>query len=196
LPNGKLGLLVADVSDKGMGAALVMALSRTLLRTYAYEYHGRPDYVMRVANRRILTDTQSGLFVSTFYGVVDPYAGTLTYANAGHNPAYLLRNHGSANTEVLTRTGMVLGVLDGVEWEPVTIAMQPGDMLVIYSDGVSDALSEADEFFGEERLRAIVEQHRTQSAQHMLDAVVEAQRRFVGRAPWFDDATLMVLKRD
>lgn len=196
LPNGKLGLLVADVSDKGMGAALVMALSRTLLRTYAYEYHGRPDYVLRVANRRILADTQSGLFVSAFYGVVDPFAGTFTYANAGHNPAYLLRNHGSASTEPLTRTGMVLGVLDGAEWEAVTVAMQPGDMLVIYSDGVSDALSEADEFFGEERLRAIVEQRRSASAQQMLDAIVEAQRRFVGGAPWFDDATLMVLKRD
>ncbi len=196
LPNGKLGLLVADVSDKGMGAALVMALSRTLLRTYAYEYHGRPDYVLRVTNRRILADTQSGLFVSAFYGVVDPFTGTFTYANAGHNPAYLLRNHGSASTEPLTRTGMVLGVLDGVEWEAVTVAMQPGDMLVIYSDGVSDALSEADEFFGEERLRAIVEQRRSDSAQQMLDAIVEAQRRFVGDAPWFDDATLMVLKRE
>jgi sigma-B regulation protein RsbU (phosphoserine phosphatase) len=74
--------------------------------------------------------------------------------------------------------------------------MQPGDMLVIYSDGVSDALSEADEFFGEERLRAIVEQHRSASAQQMLDAIVEAQRSFVGRGPWFDDATLMVLKRE
>lgn len=196
LPNGKLGLLVADVSDKGMGAALVMALSRTLLRTYAYEYHGRPDYVLRVANRRILADTQSGLFVSAFYGVVDPYAGAFTYANAGHNPAYLLHNHGSADTEILTRTGMVLGVLDGVEWEAVTVTMQPGDMVVIYSDGVSDALSEADEFFGETRLRVIVEQHRNASAQEMLDAIVEAQRGFVGRGPWFDDATLMVLKRE
>jgi len=196
LPNGKLGLLVADVSDKGMGAALVMALTRTLLRTYAYEYHGRPDYVLRVANRRILSDTQSGLFVSVFYGVIDPYAGSFTYANAGHNPPYLLRNHGVVDTELLRRTGMVLGVMEGVEWQAVTVRMEPGDMLVIYSDGVSDALSESDEFFGEERLHAIVEQHRNASAQEMLAAIVKAQRRFVGHAPWFDDATLMVLKRD
>jgi serine phosphatase RsbU (regulator of sigma subunit) len=196
LPNGKLGLLVADVSDKGMGAALVMALARTLLRTYAYEYHGRPDYVLRVANRRILADTQSGLFVSVFYGVIDPYTNTMTYANAGHNPPYLLRNHGSANTELLKRTGMVLGVMDGVEWEAVTMPVEPGDILVIYSDGVSDALSEADEFFGEERLRDVVEQHRSASARQMLDAIVETQRGFVGRGPWFDDATLMILKRD
>jgi serine phosphatase RsbU (regulator of sigma subunit) len=196
LPNGKLGLLVADVSDKGMGAALVMALSRTLLRTYAYEYHGRPDYVLRVANRRILADTQSGLFVSVFYGVVDPFAATMTYANAGHNPPYLLKNHGTAHTDLLRRTGMVLGVMEGVEWRAETVAFDPGDMLVAYSDGVSDALSEADEFFGEERLRGVVEQHRSASAEGMLAAIVEAQRRFVGHAPWFDDATLMVLKRD
>lgn len=196
LPNGKLGLLVADVSDKGMGAALVMALARTLLRTYAYEYHGRPDYVLRVANRRILADTQSGLFVSVFYGVVDPYAGALTFANAGHNPPYLLKNHGSARTDLLRRTGMVLGVMEGVEWQAETVAFGPGDMLVAYSDGFSDALNEADEFFGEERLRAIVEQQRNASARQMVDAVVEAQRRFVGQTPLFDDATLMVLKRD
>ncbi len=196
LPNGQLGLLVADVSDKGMGAALVMALTRTLLRTYAYEYHGRPDYVLRVANRRILADTQSGLFVSVFYGVIDPYAGALTYANAGHNPPYLLRNHGAASTELLRRTGMVLGVMEGVEWQAETVPFSPGDMLVAYSDGVSDALSEADEFFGEERLRGVVEQHRHESAEGMLTAIVAAQRSFVGRGPWFDDATLMVLKRD
>ncbi len=196
LPNGKLGLLVADVSDKGMGAALVMALSRTLLRTYAYEYHGRPDYVLRVANRRILADTQSGLFVSVFYGVIDPFAATLTYANAGHNPPYLLRNNGAARTDLLRRTGMVLGVLEGVEWGAETVALDPGDMLVVYSDGVSDALNETDEFFGEERLHAIVEQHRNHSAQQMLAAIIEAQRHFVGRTTWFDDATLMVLKRE
>jgi sigma-B regulation protein RsbU (phosphoserine phosphatase) len=120
----------------------------------------------------------------------------MMYANAGHNPPYLLRNHGSANTDLLRRTGMVLGVMDGVEWEAVTMPVERGDMLVIYSDGVSDALSEADEFFGEERLRAVVEQHRTASAQQVLDTIVEAQRRFVGRSPWFDDATLMVLKRE
>ena len=92
LPNGKLGLLVADVSDKGMGAALYMALARTLLRTYAFEYHTRPTTFCAFANRRILTDTQAGLFVSVFYAVVDPYTASLTYANAGHCPAFVLRS--------------------------------------------------------------------------------------------------------
>jgi sigma-B regulation protein RsbU (phosphoserine phosphatase) len=86
--------------------------------------------------------------------------------------------------------------MDGVEWEAVTVPVEPGDTLVIYSDGVSDALSEADEFFGEERLRDVVEQHRSASAEGMLAAIVQAQRSFVGQAPWFDDATLLVLKRD
>ncbi|NUQ38766.1 MAG: PP2C family protein-serine/threonine phosphatase [Caldilineales bacterium] len=195
LPDGKLALVVADVADKGMGAALVMALSRTLLRTYALEYPTRPDHVLRVTNRRILADTRSDLFVSVFYAVLDPDSGVLTYANAGHNPPFLLRRQGSGRAELLTRTGMVLGVMRGVAWEAVTLPMQPGDSVVIYSDGVSDALNEGGEFFGEERLQALVEQRRHSPATDLLAALLTAQQEFVGGAGRFDDATLMVLQR-
>ncbi len=196
LPNGKLGLLVADVSDKGMGAALYMALARTLLRTYAFEYHTRPDYVLRIANRRILTDTQAGLFVSVFYAVVDPYAGTLTYANAGHCPAFLLRPHNGSETERLQRTGMVLGVMEGVEWRQVTISMGQGDMLVLYSDGVTDAQNEQAEFFGEEGLRSALDFGTGRTAGELLDTILRALRQFTGDAHRFDDITLMVLERE
>jgi serine phosphatase RsbU (regulator of sigma subunit) len=196
LPNGRLGLLVADVSDKGMGAALYMALSRTLLRTYAFEYHARPDFVMRVANRRILADTQAGLFVSVFYGVVDPYAGTLTYANAGHNPAYLVSHGSRAQVASLTRTGMVLGVMEGREWEEVTLPMHPGDMLVLYSDGITEAQNEQGEFFGEERLRALVGACYGQSAPAVRDGILAAVHDFAGDAVQFDDITLMVVVRN
>ena len=194
LPNGKLGLLVADVSDKGMGAALYMALTRTLLRTYAHEYHGRPDYVLRVANRRMLTDTQAGLFVSAFYAVLDPYAGTLAYANAGHCPA-LLRRRNDDTLQSLPRTGMVLGVIEGGTWEQGSLAMQPGDVLVLYSDGVTDAQNVAGEFFGEERLRAILTERQERSAQQIEEAIRLAVHRFTGDAPRFDDITVMVLER-
>jgi serine phosphatase RsbU (regulator of sigma subunit) len=195
LPNGKVGLLVADVADKGMGAALYMALCRTLLRTYAYEYHDRPDFVLRVANRRILGDTQADLFVSVFYGVVDPFAGTLAYGNAGHNPPVLLRNHREPLTQLLTRTGMVLGVTDGGNWQQEELVLDIGDTLVAYSDGVIDAQNPQAEFFGEARLRALLEAHRSASAREMVQAILAAVRTFREEVPPFDDITLLVLRR-
>jgi sigma-B regulation protein RsbU (phosphoserine phosphatase) len=194
LPNGKLGLLVADVSDKGMGAALYMAVARTLLRTYAHEYHTRPDYVLRVANRRILADTQAGLFVSVFYAVVDPYSGTLSYASAGHCPAFLLRLN-QDQPEMLRRTGMVLGVMEGGAWQQESVAMEPGDALVLYSDGVTDAQNAGAEFFGEERLHATICAHKGDPASQLQEAILAAVHQFTGDTSRFDDITVLVLER-
>lgn len=196
LPNGRIGLLVADVSDKGMGAALYMALSRTLLRTFAFEYHTRPDFVLRVVNRRILADTQAGLFVSVFYAVLDPFAATLSYCNGGHNPPFLFSRHSDPEIRLLRRTGMVLGVLEGMDWQQMVLTMAPGDMLVLYSDGITDAQNVAGDFFGEERLRAALAENHGRSAQAVCDAVLAEVRQFVGNAPQFDDITLLVLVRE
>lgn len=195
LPNGQLGLLVADVSDKGMGAALYMALSRTLLRTYAQEYHARPDFVLGVTNRRILADTQAGLFVSVFYAVLDPHTGRLAYCNAGHNPPMLLTRRSGTQIQHLRRTGMVLGVLEGSEWQQAAVSLAAGDMLAIYSDGITDAQNTNEEFFGEERLRSILADSLGRSAREVQQAVLSAVRAFVGDAPPFDDITLMILVR-
>ena len=108
----------------------------------------------------------------------------------------LLRPHNADATESLKRTGMVLGVMEGVEWEQVTVSMGQGDKLVLYSDGVTDAQNAQEEFFGEERLRACIDSNTGQSAPELQETILGSLRQFIGDAPRFDDITLMVLERE
>jgi serine phosphatase RsbU (regulator of sigma subunit)/uncharacterized membrane protein len=193
LSNGRWGIVIADVADKGTGAALYMALSRTLIRTYALQYYQRPDYVLKAANRRILMDTASDLFVTVFYGVLDPTTGTLSYANAGHNPPLLLSADRATGVQELLRTGMPLGILEGQEWKQKEVALDEGVTLVLYTDGIIDAEDEERNFFGSERLRQTVLRYAGQPPEKMQQGILEALRAFVGAAPQFDDITLVVL---
>jgi serine phosphatase RsbU (regulator of sigma subunit) len=195
LPNGRFGILVADVSGKGMGAALYMALSRTLLRTYAVQYHARPDHVFTVANRRILMDTDAKMFVTVFYGILDPITGTLTYCNAGHNPPFLLSPQDESPAQELHRTGIPLGIFEGQTWEQEVVQFAPGDVLVLYTDGATDAQDEREAFFGEERVLESAQANLGRSAQDVQEAIAGAIHGFVGDAPQFDDITVMVVVR-
>jgi len=194
LPDGRLGILIADVADKGMGAALYMVLSRTLIRTCAAQHHTRPDCVLKAANRRILVDIQTDQFVTVFYGILDPASGTLTYCNAGHNPPYLLAQNG-ATVQALRRTGIPLGMFKDVNWEQRKVRLAPGDVLVLYTDGITEAQNQRDEFFGEERLLEAAQANLARSAQDVQCALMAEVREFVGDAPQFDDITLMVVVR-
>jgi len=198
LPNGRFGILIADVADKGMGAALYMALSRTLIRTYAMQYHTRPDYVLRVANRRILMDADpdASMFVTVFYGILDPVSGTLTYCNAGHNPPYLLSAPHGDTVRLLGKTGMALGVVENATWEQAAVPMAPGDVLVLYTDGVTDAENEQGTFFGQERLLEVLRTNQEHPAQDIQDTLITHIHDFVGHAPQFDDIALMVVARE
>lgn len=195
LPNERLGFLVADVADKGMGAALYMALSRTLIRTYAYEYPASPEQVLAAANDRILQDTHADLFVTAFYGVLNPVTGELIYCNAGHNGPLLLNKAGQETFQELKRTGIPLGIFEDETWEQGVVHLDTGDMLVIYTDGIIDASNKERQFFGRERLLECVQDYENHSAQEMLDTLLEQVRDFVGDAPQFDDITLMVITR-
>jgi sigma-B regulation protein RsbU (phosphoserine phosphatase) len=196
LPGDRLGLLVADVADKGTPAALFMALSRTLIRTYALEHPGEPARALTAANDRICADTQSGLFVTVFYGVLDPARGTLSFCNAGHNPPYLLRAGSGGAVERLSTSGLVLGILEGEVWQEGVAQVAPGDLLVLYSDGIPEAHNESGAFFGEERLLAVLDRYRSQPAGEVQAAVLAEVRAFVGDAPQFDDLTLLILTRE
>jgi sigma-B regulation protein RsbU (phosphoserine phosphatase) len=195
LPNGRLGILVADVVDKGVGAALFMALSWILIRTYAPEYPTQPELVLSAVNRRILKDTNANQFVAVFYCILDPATGTLVYCNAGHVPPYLLSTQSDDAVQALLRTGPPLGILEDVTWEQGVVQLALGDILILYTDGITDAEDGKGTFFGQERLLGSVQANLGPSAQEMQDALMAEVHEFVGDAPQFDDIALMVLVR-
>jgi serine phosphatase RsbU (regulator of sigma subunit) len=201
LPNGRLGILVADVADKGMPAALYMALSRTLIRTYAAEWWTQPELALTASNRRILTDTHASMFVTAFYGILDPASGTLTYCNAGHNPPYLLSAEDDHAVQALRRTGMALGVTGDARWEQKTVQMAHGDVLLLYTDGVTEAQNAQGVFFGEGRLLEVVQATlaistlEDPSAQRLSDELMAEVRGFAADGARSDDLTLMIVIR-
>ncbi|MFN2252755.1 MAG: SpoIIE family protein phosphatase [Candidatus Promineifilaceae bacterium] len=219
LSDGRLGIVIADVADKGASAALFTALSISLIRTYAAGYENRPDLVLAETNRRILADTHTDLFVTIFYGVLDPLSGALLYSNAGHNPPYHFLGSidplksaaaGSSAAQPLARTGIPVGILTDTTWEMKTVQLTAGDVLVLYTDGVTDAQDGQGAFFSSERLLATVNavtsgseaaqshidgQPAKASAQEIQEAILTAIHQFSGGVPQFDDIALVVLRR-
>ncbi|UCC64321.1 MAG: GAF domain-containing protein [Anaerolineae bacterium] len=192
LPNGQLGLIIADVADKGIPAALFMALSRTLLRTTALT--GRePARALERANELILSDARSDLFVTVFYAVIDTATGRMLFSSAGHNPPLLVRADGQV--ESLRCRGIALGVLEEIELQGKETHLAPGDMLVLYTDGVTEAINADDEEFGIRRLTEIVAARRQKAAAEVLADVDGAVTDFVAGQPQFDDLTMVVARR-
>jgi sigma-B regulation protein RsbU (phosphoserine phosphatase) len=136
------------------------------------------------------------MFVTVFYGVLDPETGALTYCNAGHNPPHRLGASGQDADFALGRTGMALGVVGDMAWEQSVVQLEPGEALLIYTDGVTDAQGAEGTMFGVERLLSAAEKQRGASATEVQDSILEAIREFVGDADPFDDITLMVLLRE
>jgi serine phosphatase RsbU (regulator of sigma subunit) len=195
LANGKLAIAVADVADKGVGAALYMALSRTILRTFVFEYPDQPALAFNAANRRILADAHTDMFVTTFYGLIDPASGVLTYCNAGHNPPYVLRFVDDEPIP-LRATGVPMGMFEDSQWTSRTMTLEAGDRLLLYTDGVTEAQNEIGEFFGERRLLDVAQRHKSCSVEELQQAILADVHKFVGDAPQADDITLLVLGRE
>jgi serine phosphatase RsbU (regulator of sigma subunit) len=196
LSDGRLGIIVADVADKGVGSALYMALSRTLLRTYAEEYDADPDVVFFAANNRLLKDARANLFITIFYGILDPEQGTITYCNAGHIPPFLIRRSDQDSVDSLARTGMPMGVEADSTWNTETVQIDPGDILVIYTDGIPDAQDEAGNFFNDEAIINLARENTGRLAFEIQSTIIEEVQDFSGDSPQTDDITLMVLVRD
>lgn len=193
LSNGNVGIAIADVADKGVPAALFMALSRTLMR--ATSMSGRtPSDALRRTNTLIMSDARSDLFVTVFYGLLHPRSGSFTYANAGHNPPLWL-NVRSGAVRRLVQHGMALGVMLDMPLAEHMIQIEPGDVLALYTDGVTEALNIEGEEFGVDRLEQVMKAHAAGSAEDIVAAIEAAVDEYVGNEPPFDDFTLVVLKR-
>jgi sigma-B regulation protein RsbU (phosphoserine phosphatase) len=192
LDSDHFGLVIADVSGKGVPAALFMALSRTLIRASASSIED-PVSSIREANHHIFDDSKTSMFVTLFYAVLDCRAKTLMFVNAGHNPPIHI-GAASSRVTLLNAKGIALGVLDEIALDSVNIQLRTGDVIVLYTDGVTEATNEQDEEFGDERLTRCVEREKTHTSKEIIAAIVEEVTTFAGTRPQHDDITIMVLK--
>ncbi|MBN1505126.1 MAG: SpoIIE family protein phosphatase [Candidatus Eisenbacteria bacterium] len=185
------GIAIADVSGKGIPASLIMASFRASLRAEI-----RNNYAIRTilakVNRLLLESVESGNFVTAFYGVLDTRARVLTYSNAGHNPPILVRTDG--RTELLMEGGTVLGALPGITFKERRVSFASGDLLVLYTDGVTDAMNPERDQFGQERLEELVRTVAGRDSEGVMQGIIDGVTAFRGEARLNDDLTLVVLR--
>ena len=192
MADGMTGLCVADVSGKGITAALLMAVVQATIRGQSLVNSSMAER-LEVSNRLIHQSTPADKFVTMFYAALDAENHRLHYSNAGHNPPFLIPRVGEPR--VLGAGGPVLGVLPHFKFEESTIDLEVGDLLVIFTDGFSEAINPAMEEFGEERLLEAARSLTNLPAQELLDMLGEEVRKFCGSEPQFDDMTIMAVRR-
>jgi len=198
------GIMIADVSGKGVPAGILMGTTRSAFRTQlalfpAHMTDMEVEYSVPLTiskmNSFLYKDTESHKFVTIFYVILDVEKKSFTYTNAGHNPQLLYRPQDKTEL-LLTAGGIMVGVMEDAPFEKDTVVLKVGDALVLYTDGITDAINQEEEFFGEERLFQLVKEHSSLSAQELLDKIYGEITDFSKGAPQFDDITLIVLKID
>ena len=188
----KWGLVIADVSGKGVPAALFMALSRTLVRANVAGNLTASEAIRR-ANDLISQEAKFGMFVTLFYAVLDPKRKTFEYVNAGHNPPFVLRKN-SRDVILLRAKGIALGVMDDIALEEKTFELASNDIVVFYTDGITEAINGVEEQFGEARLVETITQNADLSPKDLIDRVKDEVFAFAQGQPQHDDFTLVLLK--
>ena len=194
LEDGRIGLVVADVSDKGVPAALFMMSSRTLLKGAAIGLDA-PGKVLSEVNQLLQEENDAAMFVTVFYAAFDPKSGELTYANGGHNTPLVVHADGSS-TVIPPTGGIALGVVPDFTYEESSMTLQPGDRVVLYTDGVTEAENDHSDQFGLERLCEVFTSGTPTDARATNEAVFDAVEAFAGEAPQFDDVTCLTLRRN
>jgi serine phosphatase RsbU (regulator of sigma subunit) len=193
LPDGRLGMVIADVSGKGVPAALIMATFRAALRA-ELQREERMVGVFEAINRILVDSSGASRFVTAVYGILDPGCGRFTYVNCGHNPPLLLGSGGGR--AALDAGGPALGMVAGAPYASGEVTLEPGDTLALYTDGVVELSDEHDVEYGLDRLEAQLRAGARLPAGDMILSVVDATRAYAGRDGYVDDFTLVVVKRD
>ncbi|MFY8104282.1 MAG: SpoIIE family protein phosphatase [Ramlibacter sp.] len=193
LPQGRCGLVVADVSGKGISAGLFGMVSKTLLRAIATQREQPAAQVAREVNDALCADNESSMFVTTFYGQYDPARGRLVYANAGHPPPLVLRAQGSLEW-LPGPGGTALGVMPGLAYDEGVVDLSPGDTLLVFTDGVTESINVDGHEFGRVRLSALFEGRPTADAREAITRLLERVERFAHGTEPFDDITCLALR--
>jgi phosphoserine phosphatase RsbU/P len=190
--DNRLGMVIADVSGKGMYAALFMANTRSIVRAKAISSL-TPAERLTQANALLCADAARGVYVTLFYTEIDPATRTLTYVNCGHNPTYWYRANDRTILE-LGSTNSVLGINESMQCNQKQVVMSHGDVMLFYTDGITEAFNENEEQFGEEPLKAMLIEHAQDSPERLLAQIKTSVESFCGSAPQSDDRTIVILK--
>lgn len=193
LSDDKIGVIIADVSGHGSPAAVVMAMTRLLLHTYPEEV-SPPLAVLININNHLLGNILPGQFITAFYGVLDRTSKTLAYSNAGHTPPQLFRNRLHTIESLKTKKGMPLGIMSDGNFEQKSIGLNPEDIIVFYTDGLTEAMNKSKNMYGEKRLQKVLSNSFMKSSEGIKDAIIKDVNRFCKGVPLKDDLTLIVLK--
>ena len=191
LPQGQIGLVIADVSGKGVAAGLLMPSIEVVLRMEAPRLPSPCD-LLRSFNKVVCQITDGSRFISLFYGKLCPQSRVLEYTNAGHNPPLLIR--AGVDPIPLDKGGLVLGLLPGADYESDKVVLRPGDVLVLYTDGTVEAENPAGEQYSTQRLATVVSSHLQQSPRDLIDTIYDSVVEFSGTPQLADDVTLLVVK--
>ena len=189
----RIGFVIADVSGKGIPAAIFMAVSRTLIRATGIR-GGSTAECMTYVNNLLAKESVDCMFVTVFYGTYNIQTGEISYANAGHNPPYVLKQNGQVEPLPPSKDPMA-GAIEGLQFHEEKMKLEKGDTLVMFTDGVTEAMNEQLEEFGEQHLKATLQKSQGKSSQEVVGAVEADVKAFVGAAEQSDDLTMLVLKR-
>ncbi len=188
----RLGFVVADAAGKGLPAAIFITLTRTLLRAAARRLDS-PGACLGTVNAMLCIDNPTLMFTTAFYGVLDTETGDILYANAGHNPPYVLRGAGAV--DALSGTGgMALGIMEGMRYKTQHCRLAPGEILVCFSDGVTEATDAAGALFGETRLIALFDGQAQKHPTELFATIIAEVDAYMSVAPMADDVTLLVIR--